>query len=139
MRDVRRGPVWAGMAAAVVATLTVGSAASASVADRLGVDGAVVVLVPGASAATCVVEDVDDEALVVVVAVAVTAHDPAARGRFGIEGASRSNHASPIHVEGIERVLQRPTAPTPAEGPTLPAILELWLPFCPFAPLSCQP
>jgi hypothetical protein len=73
----------------------------APVMDRLCGDCAVVVLVPGSAATTRVEEVKDDEALVVPVSVAVTTDELAARRQLRLESGSRTDHASPIDVEGI--------------------------------------
>src|SRR3954451_6221123 len=80
----------------------------ASVTDRLRGHGAVVVLVPDPAAAAGIEDVIDDEALAVRVAIAVASGDLAARGWLGFEGGSRTDHASPIDVAGIQPV-QRPT------------------------------
>jgi hypothetical protein len=87
----------------------------ASVTNRLRGHRAVVILVPSTPAATHVEEVIDDQALTIVVAVTVTAHDLATWGRLRIEVGSKTDHASPIDVAGIERVIQRPTVRTSAE------------------------
>src|SRR3954466_15291508 len=70
--------------------------APASVTDRLRGHGAVVVLVPGPAAPAHIEEVIDDETLVVRVAVAVAPDGLATRGRLGFEGGSGTDHASPI-------------------------------------------